>query len=93
MAQAALERPLLTIRETADRLALSEKSVRRLIAGCALPAVKVGGSLRVLPDELEEWVRKQSVSGVPRLDPAERRAPELVPAVEAQAHGGTTEAA
>ena len=34
---------LLTVREVADRLKLSEKSVRRRIASGELPAVRLGG--------------------------------------------------
>jgi excisionase family DNA binding protein len=50
---------LLTVREVADRLKLSEKSVRRRIAGGELPAVRLGGrgtQLRVDERELDEYV-------------------------------------
>jgi excisionase family DNA binding protein len=51
---------LLTVREVADRLKLSEKSVRRRIASGDLPAVRLGGSrgtqLRVDERELDQYV-------------------------------------
>jgi prophage regulatory protein len=50
---------LLTVREVADRLKLSEKSVRRRIASGELPAVRLGGrgtQLRVDERELDQYV-------------------------------------
>jgi excisionase family DNA binding protein len=50
---------LLTVREVADRLKLSEKSVRRRIASGELPAVRLGGrgtQLRVDERELEAFI-------------------------------------
>jgi excisionase family DNA binding protein len=50
---------LLTVREVADRLKLSEKSVRRRIARGELPAVRLGGrgtQLRVDERELDQYV-------------------------------------
>jgi excisionase family DNA binding protein len=50
---------LLTVREVADRLKLSEKSVRRRIASGELPAVRLGGRgtpLRVDERELDQYV-------------------------------------
>jgi excisionase family DNA binding protein len=50
---------LLTVREVADRLKLSEKSVRRRIASGELPAVRLGGrgtKLRVDERELDQYV-------------------------------------
>jgi excisionase family DNA binding protein len=50
---------LLTVREVADRLKLSEKSVRRRIASGELPAVRLGGrgtQLRVDEREIDEYV-------------------------------------
>jgi excisionase family DNA binding protein len=49
-------RQLLTVPLTAERLAVSEKTVRRLIATGNLPALRVGGQIRVDADELERWL-------------------------------------
>jgi len=47
---------LLTIPETADRLRVSRVTVYRLISSGQLPALKVGGALRVDENELREWL-------------------------------------
>ena len=49
-------RRLLTIRETAERLAVSQRTVQRLLKNGALPAFRVGGSVRISEDELERWL-------------------------------------
>jgi excisionase family DNA binding protein len=43
---------LLTVRETADFLKFTSETVRKLIREGAIPACKVGGSIRVSRDEL-----------------------------------------
>jgi excisionase family DNA binding protein len=51
--------PLLSLAEVAKRLAVTEKTVRRMIADGELPALRVGhgrGVLRVDPDELAAWL-------------------------------------
>lgn len=57
MSTLAPDRPLLTVAAVAERLNLSEKTVRRLIGAELLPgALRIGGSVRVDPDALEEWL-------------------------------------
>ena len=60
MSTVAPQRPLLTVREAAERLAVSEKTIRRRIAEGAIPAVRVGTAkgqaLRIDPAELEAWL-------------------------------------
>jgi excisionase family DNA binding protein len=48
---------LLTVRETADLLRVSPVTVRRYIASGALPARRVGRSVRVEQDEAERFAR------------------------------------
>jgi excisionase family DNA binding protein len=43
---------LLTVRATADRLQVAEKTIRRLIAAGALPTHRIGGCVRVSEDDL-----------------------------------------
>ena len=50
------QRPLLRVRQVARTLAVSERTVRRLIDTGQLPALKVGGQLRVDAGELETWI-------------------------------------
>jgi excisionase family DNA binding protein len=57
--QTLLDRRLLTVRETADRLGVHEDTVRRRIASGELPALQLGGhgsSIRVDAMELECWL-------------------------------------
>jgi len=49
----------LTVRETAERIRVSEDTVRRAIARGELPAVQLGGrgsSIRIDERELERWL-------------------------------------
>jgi excisionase family DNA binding protein len=74
----APERPLLTVRATAQALGVSEKTVRRLVHSGQLPALRVGGQLRLDQDELRKWLYEF---------PASRAADRSSPAVEPRAHG------
>jgi excisionase family DNA binding protein len=81
MSTIAPDRPLLTVREAAARLRVSEKTVRRLIGAEILPALRIGGSIRVDPDELQAWLygdvsgdgSRQGQLRADAEDPAERR--------------------
>jgi excisionase family DNA binding protein len=56
MTSNVLDRPLLGVRSVAAKLAVSEKTVRRLIEAGQLPALRVGGQIRIDPGELEHWL-------------------------------------
>lgn len=75
MSTLAPYRPLLTVREAAARLRVSEKTVRRLVAAAELPALKVGGQIRVDEGELEAWLYGPGAVTVRPLGLAERGAP------------------
>lgn len=49
---------LLTIRQTAERLTVCEKTVRRLINAELLRALRVGRSLRVSEDDLQVYLAR-----------------------------------
>jgi excisionase family DNA binding protein len=88
--------PLLTVREVADRLRLSEKTVRRLIGRAEIPALRVGGQLRVDESELEAWLYGPDASlllSARPLDPDERGGPDDLPAVDPPPPRGSGEAA
>lgn len=51
---------MLTLREIAERLNVSEKTVRRLVATRELAAVRVGAQLRIDADHLEDWISQAS---------------------------------
>jgi excisionase family DNA binding protein len=46
----------MTVAETAAKLHVSEKTVRRLIAKGTLPALRVGGAVRIDPLELDDFL-------------------------------------
>lgn len=51
-------RPMLTIRQCADRLTKKQQAIRRLISSGHLRGSKVGGEWRVDPDALEEFLQR-----------------------------------
>lgn len=50
---------LLTIKETADKLGLSEQKVYMMAQQQEIPAKKIGGRWKVHPERLQEWVNQQ----------------------------------
>ena len=47
---------LLTLPELTERLQLSEKTIRRMIAGGRMPCVRLGRQLRFLPGDVFRWL-------------------------------------
>jgi excisionase family DNA binding protein len=50
---------ILTIRDVAEMLKLTEKTAYRLVSGGELPGFKVGGSWRFRKSEIDKWIREQ----------------------------------
>ena len=81
MSAQVTERQLLTVHEAAGRLRLTERQVRRKIAGGEIRAVQLGGpgcALRIFEEDLQRFIFGA---------PLERRGPESS-AVEPRQHGG-----
>ena len=72
-------RPLLSVRETAERLNVSVATVRRYIRDGRLPAVRVGGVVRIDPAELEVYVY-----GLPSALPATSDERDVVASVPSE---------
>ncbi len=53
---------LLTIPGVAERLQVSEKTVRRLLTRGEMPGYKIGGQYRISPAELDAWIRDQALN-------------------------------
>ena len=51
-------RRLLTLKETADVLQLSGRTVHRMVKRKELPAFKVGGQWRVSERQLTKWMQR-----------------------------------
>jgi len=52
---------ILTIRELADYLKLTEKTTYKLVAEGKIPGFKVGGSWRFKKEVIEAWISKSSI--------------------------------
>lgn len=50
---------ILTIKEVAAYLKLTEKTAYRLVAEGEIPGFKVGGSWRFKKADIEEWINKK----------------------------------
>ena len=58
--QPEMQTDIMTIREVADYLKLTEKTAYRLAAEGKIPGFKVGGSWRFRRDEIEKWIKEQT---------------------------------
>lgn len=52
---------ILTIKEVADFLKVTERTIYRLAAAKQIPAFKVGGSWRFSKADIAEWIKQQAV--------------------------------
>lgn len=52
---------ILTIKEVADFLKVTERTIYRLAAAKQIPAFKVGGSWRFSQADITEWIKQQAV--------------------------------
>ncbi len=51
---------ILTVKEVADYLKVTERTLYRLAQKGKIPAFKVGGSWRFRRDDLDHWIRDQT---------------------------------
>ncbi len=51
---------ILTIKEVADYLKVTERTLYRLAQEGKIPAFKVGGSWRFRRNDLDQWIREQT---------------------------------
>jgi excisionase family DNA binding protein len=56
-------RPFFTTRSLAERLALSERTVRDLIRRGDLPSYKVARARRIDPKDVDEWLAQRRQGG------------------------------
>ena len=57
--QTQMQTDIMTIREVADYLKLTEKTAYRLAAKGKIPGFKVGGSWRFKRSQIEKWIGQQ----------------------------------
>lgn len=60
------DEPLWNVRRTAHYLAVSETTVRAWQQAHLIPFIKIGGTIRFVPEEIREWAADRAV--VPRHD-------------------------
>ena len=48
---------LMTITDVAEKMQLTEAAIRKFILQKTVPYIKIGGSIRFNPSEIEEWIK------------------------------------
>jgi excisionase family DNA binding protein len=59
------ERPLLSPKELAARLGISDRTVRSMIESGRMPSLKIGGLTKVEPAEVDAYLDRQKGVGSP----------------------------
>ena len=54
---------ILTIKQVADFLKVTERTIYRLAAAKKIPAFRVGGTWRFSKAEINQWIQRQSEGG------------------------------
>ncbi len=60
MSTSTSESEILTIKQVADYLKVTERTIYRLAAEKKIPAFKVGGTWRFPRSEIDQWIRQQT---------------------------------
>ena len=60
MSTSTTEGEILTIRQVADYLKVTERTIYRLAAAKNIPAFKVGGTWRFRKADIDSWIAAQS---------------------------------
>ena len=64
MLTATTEGEILTIKEVAEYLKVTDRTIYRLAGARKIPAFKVGGTWRFSRTDINEWIRRQSTEGL-----------------------------
>jgi len=57
------EGEILTLKQVAEFLKVTERTIYRLAAAKKIPAFKVGGTWRFSKAEINQWIQRQSERG------------------------------
>jgi excisionase family DNA binding protein len=63
MTSSADEGEILTLRQVADFLKVTERTIYRLAAAKQIPAFKVGGTWRFSRADIHQWIQHQQKNG------------------------------
>lgn len=55
---------ILTIKQVADYLKVTERTIYRLAGSKRIPAFKVGGTWRFSRSDIDNWIKHQSMEGL-----------------------------
>lgn len=58
------EGDILTIKQIADYLKVTERTIYRLAGSKKIPAFKVGGTWRFSKVDIDAWIKVQSIEGL-----------------------------
>ena len=61
MSKNASEGEILTIKQVADYLKVTERTIYRLASAKKIPAFKVGGTWRFSQSAIDTWIKHQSI--------------------------------
>lgn len=64
MSENTSEGEILTIKQVAVYLKVTERTIYRLAAAKQIPAFKVGGSWRFSRTDIDSWIKQQSMEGL-----------------------------
>ena len=63
MTSSADDGEILTLRQVAEFLKVTDRTIYRLAAAKKIPAFKVGGTWRFSKAEITEWIQQQTQGG------------------------------
>jgi len=66
MATRSPKTDILMIKDVAEYLKVTERTIYRLAAAKKIPAFKVGGSWRFSRGDIDAWIRSQSTAAIER---------------------------
>jgi excisionase family DNA binding protein len=69
MTMTAEAHEILTIKQVASYLRVTERTIYRVAAAKQIPAFKVGGAWRFSRADIEAWIKSQSRPGLPADEP------------------------
>lgn len=64
MSTSPSEAEILTVKQVADYLKVTERTIYRLAAAKKIPAFKVGGTWRFSRADIDAWIKQQSMNGL-----------------------------
>ena len=62
-----IEGEILTIREIAEYLKVTERTIYRLASAKQVPAFKIGGSWRFSRQDIDGWIKRQTTEALAEI--------------------------